>query len=120
MVIRQALSLEALRGVDQQDRSLAGGQAPRDLVGEVDVAGRVDEVQLELSPVPVVRQSHGLSLDGDPALPLELHAVEVLLAHLPFGHCVRDVEESIRERRLAVVDVRDDAEIADPRLLHRQ
>ena len=40
------LRLDALRGVDDQQRALARGQRARDLVGEVDVAGRVDQVQL--------------------------------------------------------------------------
>ena len=46
--VGDGLRLDPLRGVDQQDRPLAGGQAPRDLVVEVDVAGRVDQVQLVL------------------------------------------------------------------------
>ena len=40
------LRLDALRGVDDEQRALARGERPRDLVGEVDVAGRVDEVEL--------------------------------------------------------------------------
>ena len=43
--VGQRLRLDALRGVDQQDRSLAGGQAAGDLVAEVDVAGGVDQVE---------------------------------------------------------------------------
>ena len=44
--VGDGLGLDALGGVDQQDRALAGGQATRDLVVEVDVAGRVDQVEL--------------------------------------------------------------------------
>ena len=40
------LRLDALGGVDDQQRPLAGGEAARDLVGEVDVAGGVDQVQV--------------------------------------------------------------------------
>ena len=36
--VGERLRLDALRGVDDQDRALAGGQRARDLVGEVDVA----------------------------------------------------------------------------------
>ena len=43
--VGQRLRLDALRRVDQQQRALAGGQRARDLVREVDVAGRVDQVQ---------------------------------------------------------------------------
>ena len=44
--IRQRLRLNALRCVDDEDRALARGERARDFVGEVDVPGRVDEVEL--------------------------------------------------------------------------
>ena len=40
------LRLDALRGIDDEQRALACGEAARDLVGEVDVSGRVDQMQL--------------------------------------------------------------------------
>ena len=43
--VGQRLRLDALRGVDQQQRAFAGRERPRHLVGEVDVARRVDQVQ---------------------------------------------------------------------------
>ena len=43
--VGQRLRLDALRRVDEQQRALAGGQRPGDLVAEVDVAGRVDQIQ---------------------------------------------------------------------------
>jgi hypothetical protein len=43
--IGQRLRLDALAGVDDEQRALAGAQGTRDLVGEVDVAGGVDEVE---------------------------------------------------------------------------
>ena len=44
--IGERLRLDALGGIDQEDRALAGAQGPADLVGEVDVARRVDQVEL--------------------------------------------------------------------------
>ena len=49
--VGQRLRLDALRRVHDQDRALAGGQAARDLVGEVHVARRVDQVELVLFAV---------------------------------------------------------------------
>ena len=49
--VGQRLRLDALGGVDDQQRALAGGQRARDFVGEVDVAGRVDQVELVLLAV---------------------------------------------------------------------
>ena len=43
--VGQRLRLDALRGVDEQQRAFARGQRPRHLVREVDVPGRVDQVQ---------------------------------------------------------------------------
>src|SRR5207247_6079515 len=59
------LRLDALAGVNDEQRALARGEAARDLVGEVDVAGRVDEVQLVgLAVARLVEDADGLRLDG--------------------------------------------------------
>ena len=44
--VGQGLGFDALRGIDDQQRAFAGGQRARDFVGEIDVAGSVDEVEL--------------------------------------------------------------------------
>ena len=44
--VGQRLRLDALGGVDHQQRALARGEAARHFVGEVDVAGRVHQVEL--------------------------------------------------------------------------
>ena len=97
------------------ERTLARLQRARDLVREVHVTRRVDEVQLVAPPV----HADGLGLDRDAALALELHRVEELLAHLALAHGASQLEHAIGERRLAMVDVRDDREVANAVLLHR-
>ena len=79
VAVGQRLGLDALGRVDQQDHALAGGQRPRHLVAEVDVAGRVDQVE----DVVAVVEAHALELDGDAPLALEVHRVEVLGPHVP-------------------------------------
>ena len=76
-------------------------------------------VSMRLSSWPF-QDANGLSLDRDPAFALELHRVENLLAHLARGDGVGQLEDAIGERRLAVVDVRDDREVADLCLLHER
>ncbi len=44
--VGERLRLDALRRVDDQQRAFAGGQAAADFIGEVDVAGRVHQVEL--------------------------------------------------------------------------
>ena len=112
--VRERLRLDTLRGVDHEQRALAGLQRARDLVREVDMPGRVDEVELVALP----GDADGLGLDRDAALPLELHRVEDLLAHLARRDGLGQLEDAVRERRLAVVDVRDDREVADVALVH--
>ncbi len=43
--VGERLRLDALGGIDHQQRALDGGERAVDLVGEVDVAGGVDEVE---------------------------------------------------------------------------
>ena len=115
MDVGERLGLDALGGVDDEDRALAGLQAVADLVGEVDVAGRVDEVQaVGLAVVRLVLEPDGPGLDRDPLLALEVHRVEDLAHHLAALDRVGQLEQPVGERRLAVIDVGDDREVAQP------
>ena len=78
------------------------------------MAGRVDQVQVVGLPVggPVL-DPHGLRLDRDPALALEVHRVEHLRLHLLRVDRPGDLEDAVGQGRLAVVDVGDDREVAD-------
>jgi len=44
--IRERLCFDALRCVNNQQRTFAGRQRPRDFIGKVDVAGRIDQIKL--------------------------------------------------------------------------
>ena len=120
--VGQGLGLDALGGVDQEDRALAGGQGAVDLVGEVDVPGGVDHVEGVGARDAVVAlegpgHAHGLGLDGDAALALDVHAVQVLGTHVTGLDDAGGLEHAVGQGGLAVVDVRDDAEVAQPGLL---
>ena len=117
--VRDRLRLDALRRVDDEDGALAGVERARHLVGEVDVARRVDQVEHVLLPVRrLVRHPDGVALDRDATLPFEVHRVEDLGLHLAAGERAGGFEEPVGQRRLAVVDVGDDAEVADAALVH--
>ncbi len=78
------------------------------------MAGRVHEVELIGLAVPgLVGEAHGLRLDGDAALALDIHAVEHLLAHLAHLEPAAGLDQPVGKRRFAVIDMRDDREIAD-------
>ena len=75
--------------------------------------GRVDQVQVvSLAVCRRVGHAHGLRLDRDPALPLEVHRVEHLRHVGARVDGARELEDSVGERRLAVIDVGDDREVA--------
>ncbi len=52
IAVGHALGLDPLGGVHHQQRALAGGQGAGDLVGEIHVAGGVDEIELVDLAVP--------------------------------------------------------------------
>ncbi len=112
--IGERLRLDALRSVDHEERALAGLQGARHLIGEVDMAGRVHQIEDVVLPVlrPVV-EAHGLRLDGDAALALDVHGVEHLLDHLTRGEGSGLLDQPVGEGRLAVVDMGDNREVAD-------
>ena len=83
--IGDGLGLHPLGGVDQENRSFAGRQAARDFVVEVDVSGRVDQVELIDLAIERVVDRDRPGLDRDSALALEIHVVEQLLAKLALG-----------------------------------
>ena len=111
--VRQSLGLDALGRVDEQDGALARRQGARHLVGEVHVAGRVDHVERVGLVAHRPRHAHRLGLDGDAPLALDVHPVQVLVAHLPLGDHPGELQHAVGQGRLPVVDVRDDAEVAD-------
>ena len=112
----ERLRFHALRRIHHQQRAFARGKAAAHFIGEVDVARRVHQVQLiGLAVLGLVIKAHGLRLDGDAALLLDVHVVEHLLGHFTLGKAAGVLDQTIRQRRLAVVDMGDDGEIADQR-----
>ena len=78
------------------------------------MAGRVDQVQLVgLAVGGGVGHAHGARLDGDALLALQVHRVEHLLDHLALATVPVSCKQPVGQRGLAVVDMGDDAEIAN-------
>ncbi len=112
--IGEGLRLDALGGIDDQQRALDGGHRARDFIGEVDMAGRVDEIEdVVFAVLRLVVQPDGLRLDGDAALALDIHRIEHLLLHLALLEPASGLDQAVGQRRFAVVDMGDDGEIAD-------
>ncbi len=78
------------------------------------MAGSVDQVEFVFLTISrLVCHPDGVELDGDTALPLQIHRIQELLAHQSFLHRPGGFDQPVGQRTLAVVDVSDDAEIAN-------
>ena len=104
------LRQHAFGGVDQDDRAIDHVQDALDLAAEIGVARRVDDVDARVFP----DHAGALGEDGDAALTLEVVAVQRALGDLlVLAERAGLTEQLIDQRRLAVIDVRDDRDIAD-------
>ncbi len=110
--VRDGLGFHALCGVDHQNRAFAGGEGAGDFVGEIDVAGGVEQVKLVGFAV-LGRVFHGdrVGLDGDAFFALQIHRIELLGTAFAHRHGARHFHEAVGKRGFPVVDVGDDGEI---------
>ena len=112
--VGDGLRLDALCGVDDEHRALAGSQRTRNLIGKVHVARRIDQVELIcLAIVGVIGDANGIGLDRDAALALDIHGIEQLRLHIALVDGMGKLEDTVTDRGLAMVDVRNNREVAD-------
>ena len=107
-----ALRLHARHALDDEHRAVEHAQAAVHLDVEVDVAGRVDDVDAVV--LPLARHRGGG--DGDAALALLLHVVGRGVAVMHLADAVRNarvVQDALGRRRLAGIDMRGDPDIAE-------
>src|SRR5205814_4236004 len=59
-----------------------------------------------------VTHRHRMRLNCDPPLPLQVHRIKKLVLSLALLNRPRTLQQPVRQGRLAVIDMRDDAKIA--------
>ena len=111
--VGDGLRFDALERIDQQQGALTAGQRAGHFVVEVDVPRRVNQVQFVLFVLKLALHGHGPGLDGDAASPLQGHVIEHLFPHLALVDRAGDLQQAVRQRALAMVNVGDDAEVSD-------
>ncbi len=112
--VGQGLGFDPLAGVHEQQGPFAGGQGAGDLVGKIHVARGVDQIQVVAPAIlGLVGQADCLALDGDAPFALDIHGVQDLILEIPGRHDVRGLDQAIREGRFPVIDMGDDAEVAN-------
>ena len=78
------------------------------------MAGGVNQVQhVLLAIVGRIVDADRVGLDGDTAFPLDIHAVEQLFLHVAILDRSGLLDEPVSKGGFAMVDMRDDGEIAD-------
>src|SRR6267143_44921 len=105
------LGLDTRHRVEDRDRAVEDAERALHLDGEVHVAGRVDDVDPTVPPEAGGRRRR----DRDAALLLLHHPVHRRGAFVDLADLVRApgvVEDALRRRRLAGIDVRHDADVA--------
>ena len=109
---RLRLGLDAGDRVEDCDRTVEHAQGALDLDRKVHVPGRIDNVDPMVAPLCGRRGRR----DRDPALLLLRHPVHRRGALVHLSELMRAagvVEDALRRRRLAGVDVRHDPDVAD-------
>ena len=118
--VGQRLRFHSLRSIHHQQRAFARGERPRNFIGKIHVAGCVDQVQLiSLAIQRGVHHPDRVRLDGDAALPLQIHGVQHLRLHLARSQRSGQFQQAVRQRGFAMVDMRDDREVAKEGCVHR-
>ena len=78
------------------------------------MARRIDQVELiRLAVVGVIGHADGIGLDRDAALALDVHRVKQLRLHVALIDGMGELEDAVTDRGLAMVDMRNDREVAD-------
>ena len=83
------------------------------------MSGRIDEIQIVYGTVcRAIVERDALSLDSNAPFTFQIHGIKNLLRHLPLAQAAALLNKAIGQRRLTVVNVRDDGEVAN--VLHGQ
>ena len=104
------LRLRAFEGIDEDQHAVGHAEHSFDFATKVGVAGRVHDVDLHA----LVIQRDILRENRDAALTFEIVRVEHAgLSQFRIAKLAALLEQRIDERRLAVIDVRDDRDVAN-------
>ena len=102
----------SLDRIDQQQHAVHHGQHPLDFPAEVGVPGGIDDVDARAA----ILDGAVLGEDGNATLALDVVGIHDALAEpLVGGKGARLLQQAVDQRGLAVVDVRDDGDVADRR-----
>ena len=112
--IGEGLRFDPLSGIHDQHCPFTGGQRAGDLVSEVHMSRRIDQVQFVGHTVMgFIINPNRCHFNCNAALTLDIHRVKELLLHMPPLHGPGKLQQAVGQGRFPMVDVSDNAEVAD-------
>ncbi len=112
--IRQRLRFDPLAGIDNQYRAFTGLQRPADLIAEINVSRRIDQIHLiDFTLAGRVIHTNGRRFDRHAALAFQIHSIEHLLLHFTIRDRASHLQQPIRQCTFAVIDMRNNTEITN-------
>ena len=112
--VGQGLRFYALGGVNDQDRTFAGGQRARNFIGKIHVSRRINQVELVgFAVFGSIVEPHGLGFDGDSPLAFNIHGIENLLLHFAALQSAAVFNHAVSQGRFSVVNMGNDGKVAD-------
>ena len=119
ITIGQRLRLNALRRVHYQKRAFTGSQASGHLVIKVNMSRRINQIErILLSVLCFIDQTDCLRLDRNAAFTFQIHIVKHLILHLSCRQQSRLFNNTVCQRRFAMINVCDNAKISNIFLFH--
>ena len=75
---------------------------------------RIDKVQLiQLAVARGIRQRHALRLNSNTAFAFDIHGIEHLGIHFALTETAAELDKTVRDGRLSMINMRYDRKIAD-------
>lgn len=107
--------MDALGGIHDEDGSLNGLERAGDFVGEINVAGSVNQIEFVALPMHL----DGGEFNSDALFAFQIHRIQKLGFHFARRNGAGKFHHTVGDGRLAVVNVGDDTKITDVVAGHR-
>ena len=113
MNVCHGLRFYSLCRIHHQQRALARSEAARNFIREIDMPGCIEQVQsIRFAALGRVVHRHRMRFDRNPALPFQIHRIKELILLFSLLDRAGALKQPVRQGRFAVIDMRDDAEVA--------
>src|SRR5436189_264015 len=113
MNVGNGLRFHSLSRINDQEGTFASSKRPRNFIRKIDVPRLVEQVEPILFSGPGgVTHRHWMRLDRDPPFAFEIHGIEELILFVPFLDGSSPVEQSIRKRRLPMINMGNNAKVS--------